>query len=93
MKKPLVVILFLLMLMGIALHAQALITIGYDTTANTTTGNPSPYGTFYKNFRQQYLYTAAEIETAGGGAGPLLLWHLMWKIRIPVHLCPALRFA
>ncbi|MDZ4121373.1 MAG: choice-of-anchor J domain-containing protein, partial [Candidatus Cloacimonadaceae bacterium] len=45
------------------------VSIGADTTVNTTSGTPTPYGTFYKNFRQQYLYTAAEIFAAGGAPG------------------------
>ena len=53
------------------LFAQVDITIGDGTTTNGTTGVPTPYGTWYKNFRQQYLYTVSEIEEAGGGAGPI----------------------
>jgi hypothetical protein len=71
MKKLLVLSLFLCLLLGTALYAQVNITIGAGTATNGTTGAPSPYGTYYKNFRQQYLYTAAEIEAAGGGAGPI----------------------
>ncbi len=47
------------------------ISIGNDTTTNTTTGPPTPYGTYYKNFRQQYLWTAAEILASGGAPGML----------------------
>ncbi len=45
------------------------IEIGNGTAVNTTSGIPTPYGTFYKNFHQQYLYTAAEILAAGGTPG------------------------
>jgi hypothetical protein len=71
MKKILILSLFLCLLLGTALYAQTMITIGDGTTTNTTTGHPTPYGTYWKNFRQQYLYTAADIEAAGGGAGPI----------------------
>jgi len=47
------------------------VTIGTDTTANTTSGAPTPYGTWYKNFRQQYLYKADDIFTNGGAPGLL----------------------
>ena len=43
--------------------------IGQGTATNSTTGTPTPYGTYYKNFRQQYLYTAADIYAAGGAPG------------------------
>jgi hypothetical protein len=70
MKGKLLFCIFWL-LMSSFLAGQMNITIGDGTTTNTSTGAPSPYGTYYKNFRQQYLYTAAEIEAAGGGAGPI----------------------
>lgn len=71
MKKLILLSLFLCLLFGTALYAQANITIGTGTLVNTTTGAPTPYGTYFKNFRQQYLYRAAEFEAAGGGAGPI----------------------
>jgi len=43
--------------------------IGQGTATNSTTGAPTPYGTYWKNFRQQYLYTAADIYAAGGAPG------------------------
>ena len=46
-----------------------IVSIGDGTSTNTATGAPTPYGTYYKNFRQQYLYTAAEIIAAGGAPG------------------------
>ncbi|MDD2332162.1 MAG: carboxypeptidase regulatory-like domain-containing protein, partial [Candidatus Cloacimonetes bacterium] len=45
------------------------VSIGDGTSVNTITGYPTPYGTYYKNFHQQYLYTAAELTTAGASAG------------------------
>ncbi|MFA5559219.1 MAG: carboxypeptidase regulatory-like domain-containing protein, partial [Methanofastidiosum sp.] len=47
------------------------VTIGDGTTANTTTGPPTPYGSYWQNFREQYLITAAEINNAGGGPGDI----------------------
>ena len=51
----------------------ASISVGTGTLLNTATSNndPTPYGTYYRNFRQQYLYLASEIEIAGGGAGAI----------------------
>jgi hypothetical protein len=66
--------LFLLMLiLGLSLcnniFAQTTVTLGEGTQANTTTGAPTPYGTWYKNFRQQYLVLATELNDIGGGPG------------------------
>jgi len=46
-----------------------IIQIGQGTAVNSTTDAPTPYGTWYKNFRQQYLYTADDLYTAGGAPG------------------------
>ncbi|MCB5287335.1 MAG: carboxypeptidase regulatory-like domain-containing protein, partial [Candidatus Cloacimonetes bacterium] len=43
--------------------------IGDGTTTNTTSGAPSPYGTWYRAFREQYLFRADEFYTAGGIPG------------------------
>ncbi|MDD3236209.1 MAG: choice-of-anchor D domain-containing protein, partial [Candidatus Cloacimonetes bacterium] len=71
MKKTLLLTVFLVLLMGMmsSLFAQTIITVGEGTATNTTSGIPTPYGTFYKNFRQQYLILASELENAGGGTG------------------------
>ncbi|MDD2332655.1 MAG: fibronectin type III domain-containing protein, partial [Candidatus Cloacimonetes bacterium] len=45
------------------------VSIGDGTSVNTITGYPTPYGTYYKNFHQQYLYTAADIMANGGAPG------------------------
>ncbi len=47
------------------------VSIGDGTAVNGTSGYPTPYGTYYKNFHQQYLFTAAEILAAGGAPGPI----------------------
>jgi len=41
------------------------IQVGTGTNSNCSTCSPSPYGNFYKNERQQYLFTAAELTAAG----------------------------
>ena len=46
-----------------------IVTIGTGTASNGELDAPTPYGTWYRNFRQQYLYTAQEILNAGGVAG------------------------
>lgn len=48
---------------------QTVVGIGNGTDVNTITGAPTPYGTYYKAFRQQYLYTAAELYAAGAAPG------------------------
>ena len=71
MKKPLLFTLLLIFVIGMFsnVYAQVNVTIGSGTSTNTTTGAPAPYGTYWKNFRQQFLLLATEIEDAGGGAG------------------------
>jgi len=73
MKQRLLLFLLLALALGVfsTLSAQITVTIGTGTDTNTTTSTPTPYGTFYKNFRQQYLFRASEIEDVGGGAGPI----------------------
>jgi len=46
-------IITVLLYLGTAFAIQ--INLGESTTSNSTTGSPTPYGTWYKNFRQQYL--------------------------------------
>ncbi len=46
-----------------------IIQIGNGTAVNGETAVPTPYGTYYKNFREQYLVTAAEMYAAGGAPG------------------------
>ena len=58
--------------------------IGTDTTTNTATAAPAPYGTRYKNFRQQYLYKADELYAAGGAPG--VLTSLAFEVAA-VHNC------
>ncbi|MFA7224016.1 MAG: hypothetical protein WC094_04565, partial [Candidatus Cloacimonas sp.] len=69
MKRISYFVLVLLLITGGVLSAQTLVSIGSGTTVNTTTGVPTPYGTYYKNFHQQFLVLASELNDAGGGAG------------------------
>ncbi len=73
MKKSVLIILLLALALGAFsnLGAQILVTLGDGTTTNSTSGVPTPYGTFYKNFRQQYLILASELEDLGGGPGDI----------------------
>jgi|GEM_PF-2660635 len=45
------------------------IQIGTGTAANSSSGAPTPYGTYYKSFRQQYLVRASEMMALGAGVG------------------------
>ncbi|HOC96068.1 MAG TPA: carboxypeptidase regulatory-like domain-containing protein, partial [Candidatus Cloacimonadota bacterium] len=71
MRKTLLFALLLILGFGLIsnVYAQVNVTIGSGTSTNTTTGAPAPYGTYWKNFRQQFLLLATEIEDAGGGPG------------------------
>ncbi|HQL14034.1 MAG TPA: carboxypeptidase regulatory-like domain-containing protein, partial [Candidatus Cloacimonadota bacterium] len=71
MRKTLLFALLLILGFSVIsnVYAQVNVTIGSGTSTNTETGVPAPYGTWYRNFRQQFLLLATEIEDAGGGAG------------------------
>ncbi|MEN6444774.1 MAG: carboxypeptidase regulatory-like domain-containing protein [Candidatus Cloacimonas sp.] len=69
MKHHIFLAIIFLLLTGGMLSAQTLVSIGNGATVNTTTGVPTPYGTYYKNFHQQFLILASELNDAGGGAG------------------------
>ena len=50
---------------------DGLIFIGNGTAFNSGTVNPTPYGGYFKNGREQYIVTAAELTAAGAQAGYL----------------------
>ncbi len=50
---------------------QTVITIGAGTQFNAPTSPPTPYGTYWKNFRQQYLYRVSDIIDNGGASGAI----------------------
>ncbi|HHV37848.1 MAG TPA: choice-of-anchor D domain-containing protein, partial [Candidatus Cloacimonetes bacterium] len=43
--------------------------LGDGTLVNNDTGQPAPYGTWYRAFREQYLIHADELHNHGGGSG------------------------
>jgi gliding motility-associated-like protein len=51
--------------------ASVIGTVGAGTGANTNTTYPAPYGNWYTSVRQQYLYTAAELNAAGITGGKI----------------------
>jgi hypothetical protein len=46
-------------------------TVGTGTGSNTSSAYPAPYGNWYTSVRQQYLYTAAELNAAGITGGKI----------------------
>ncbi|MCB5255355.1 MAG: carboxypeptidase regulatory-like domain-containing protein, partial [Candidatus Cloacimonetes bacterium] len=48
-----------------------IVAIGDGTSTNTITGPPTPYGTYHKNFRQQFLYTADDMMAHGAVPGEI----------------------
>lgn len=71
MKRIIILTMLLILVLGAytSLGAQVNITLGEGTGTNSTTGAPTPYGTYFKNFRQQYLVLASELNNIGGGVG------------------------
>lgn len=69
MKKIIIIMAFLLLTAGILSAVE--VTIGDDTTYNTSYGYPAVYGNYYRNDREQYLITAGELNSAGGGGGDI----------------------
>jgi hypothetical protein len=45
--------------------------VGSGSGANATTAFPAPYGNWYSSVKQQYLYTAAELNAAGITGGKI----------------------
>jgi gliding motility-associated-like protein len=46
-------------------------TVGTGSSPNTTTSYPAPYGNWYTTVKQQFLYTAAELNAAGITGGKI----------------------
>ncbi|MCB5234363.1 MAG: carboxypeptidase regulatory-like domain-containing protein, partial [Candidatus Cloacimonetes bacterium] len=69
-KYLLLVLLFIISISFMSnLFAQVSITIGDSMEMNSDDYSPTPYGTYWKNFREQYLIRATELNDAGGGSG------------------------
>jgi len=52
--------------------------VGTGTSTNTTTGYPCPMGNWYDGLRQQQLYTASELNSAGFAAGSIT--EIAWDV-------------
>ncbi|MBZ0205841.1 MAG: fibronectin type III domain-containing protein, partial [Flavobacteriales bacterium] len=66
------IIAMALLLCAPQMMAQTTVIIGTNSGANTTTSYPCPLGHYYQSQRAQYLYTAAELSTAGITNGMLI---------------------
>ncbi len=71
MKRALIFALLLILGFSICgnVYAQIDITIGNGTATSGSIDPPTPYGTYWENFRQQYLVLASEIVAAEGAPG------------------------
>ncbi len=67
---------------------EGLIFIGEGTAYNDNITNPTPYGGYYKNGREQYIVTAAELTAAGAQAG--YLYSIGFNVQNP-NTCADLR--
>ena len=71
MKKLITLLMALAFVMPDLLGETGTVTLGNGTTTNTTTGHPTPYGTYYKNHRVQYLVLAGELASLGLAPGDI----------------------
>jgi hypothetical protein len=71
MKKLITLLMALVFIMPDLLGGTGTVTLGNETTSNTTTGHPTPYGTYYKNHRVQYLVLAGELASLGLAPGDI----------------------
>jgi hypothetical protein len=56
---------------SISCTSSVINTVGAGATSNTSSTYPAPYGNWYTSVKQQYLYTAAELNAAGIVAGKI----------------------
>jgi len=68
-KVKLLIILSLMFLYVGNTWGQTTITLGEGTSYNNKTSAPTPYGTYYENFKQQYLILASELTEKGLSLG------------------------
>ena len=74
MKKVKLLIILSLMFLYVGNSlGQTTITLGEGTSYNNKTSAPTPYGTWYENFKQQYLIFASELTEKGLGAGNMVI--------------------
>jgi hypothetical protein len=72
MKRVTSLLIVLFLWLSSATYAQqGTVVLGDGTASNSTTASPTPYGTYYKNLRQQYLVLASELSTIGLVAGDI----------------------
>ncbi|HZK07448.1 MAG TPA: choice-of-anchor J domain-containing protein [Bacteroidales bacterium] len=72
MKRVTSLLIVLLLWLSSATYAQpGTVELGAGTASNGTTASPTPYGTWYKNLRQQYLVLASELSSIGLVAGDI----------------------
>jgi len=70
MKKVKLLIILSLMLLYVGnTWGQTTITLGEGTDYNGSSSHPTPYGTYYENFKQQYLILASELTEKGLSLG------------------------
>lgn len=69
-KIAVVGLLSLFALPGVS-YGQLTYTIGTGTSTNGTTSGPCPFGNWYMGIRNQYLFTAAELNAAGFTGGSI----------------------
>jgi hypothetical protein len=69
--KKLLTLLLALATAASGLFAQGTVTLGTGTGSNGTSVHPTPYGTYYKNHRVQYLILASELSSLGVVAGDI----------------------
>ncbi len=73
--------LITILLLGLSVlkvNAQTDYYIGSGTTANASTGYPTPYGDWFASDRHQFLYLASELIAAGMGPG--LITAVKWDV-------------
>jgi 5-hydroxyisourate hydrolase-like protein (transthyretin family) len=68
-KVKLLIILSLMFLYVGNTWGQTTITLGEGTDYNGSSSHPTPYGTYYENFKQQYLILASELTEKGLNLG------------------------
>lgn len=71
MKKLITLLMALAFIMPDLLGETGTVTLGSGTTSNSTTAHPTPYGTYYKNHRVQYLVLAGELASLGLAPGDI----------------------
>ncbi|MFN3939407.1 MAG: GEVED domain-containing protein, partial [Chitinophagales bacterium] len=74
----------LLIALSTSVKGQVVYSIGDSAGFNTSTVYPTPFGDWYKTYRQQYLFLASELAAVGMGEGDIttITW---WVIDDPLN--------